>query len=69
MNRPYIVIDCASIYNAGSDAAILRQVATQTGYFPVFSGLAWINSMIDLASVGLIGQKGKLSTFKFKFGF
>lgn len=28
------------------------------GYYPVFSFLSSINGMIDLASVGLIGQKG-----------
>lgn len=56
--RPTIIIDCAAIYNANSDSAVLRQVAVQTGYFPIFSGLAWVSSMIDLASVGLIGQKG-----------
>jgi hypothetical protein len=56
--RPTITIDCAAIYNANSDAAVLRQMAAQTGYFPIFSGLAWVSSMIDLASIGLIGQKG-----------
>ena len=30
-----------------------------TGYYPVFSFLSSLNGLIDLASVGLIGQKGK----------
>ncbi|KAF8303080.1 hypothetical protein DL93DRAFT_2102538 [Clavulina sp. PMI_390] len=59
--RPHIIIDCAAIYNAKSDAEVITQIASQTGYFPVFSGLAWVNSMIDLASASLIGQKAGFS--------
>lgn len=37
-------------------------LASQTGYWPVFSFLQSLNGMIDLASVGLIGQKSGFST-------
>lgn len=58
--RPTLIIDCEPIYNASSDALVIRNLANQTGYAPVFGGLAWVNRMIDMASVGLIGQKGVL---------
>ena len=57
--RPTITIDCARIMGAGSDAASIQELAKQTGYRPYFSFLSSLNNMIDLASVGLIGQKGK----------
>lgn len=37
-------------------------LAGQTGYWPVFSFLQSLNGLIDLASVGLIGQKSGFST-------
>lgn len=58
--RPSLVIDCAKILNAPTDSATVRELAKQTGYWPYFSFLTSLNNMIDLASVGLIGQKGKL---------
>lgn len=45
--------------NTGSDSAMVQELARQVGYWPYFSFLSSINNMIDLASVGLIGQKGK----------
>ena len=54
-----MVIDCAEIYAGGSDVAIVASLAEQTGYRPVFTFLNSINNLIDLASVGVIGQKGK----------
>lgn len=56
-----MVIDCAEIYAGGSDVAIVASLAEQTGYRPVFTFLNSINNLIDLASVGVIGQKGKMT--------
>jgi hypothetical protein len=52
------VIDVGALGSAGSDAALVTGLAQQTGYWPVFSFLNSMNNLIDLASVGLIGQKG-----------
>ena len=67
--RPAMVIDCAEIGKSKTDAALVSSLADQTGeqvavsrltsgYYPVFSFLSSLNGLIDLASVGLIGQKG-----------
>ncbi|GJE86794.1 exonuclease [Phanerochaete sordida] len=61
-HRPALVIDVGALCAAGSDAALITGLATQTGYWPVFSFLNSMNSLIDLASVGLIGQKAGLSS-------
>lgn len=37
-------------------------LAKQTGYWPVFSFLNSMNNMVDLASMGLIGQKAGFSS-------
>ncbi|KAI0698509.1 RNA12 protein-domain-containing protein [Cytidiella melzeri] len=60
--RKVLVIDVAKLQNAGSDAALVTGLAQQTGYWPVFSFLNSMNNLIDLASVGLIGQKAGLSS-------
>lgn len=41
-----------------SDSKIVAELARQTGYWPVFTFFNSMSNMIDLASVGLIGQKG-----------
>jgi hypothetical protein len=72
--RPALVIDCAEIAKAKTDGQLVSALADQTGeytatltvaacsclsgYYPVFSFLSSLNGLIDLASVGLIGQKG-----------
>lgn len=56
--RKTLVIDVAQLSKATSDAALISGLARQTGYWPVFSFLNSMNNLIDLASVGLIGQKG-----------
>ncbi|CCO28884.1 Mitochondrial escape protein 2 [Rhizoctonia solani AG-1 IB] len=58
-DRPSMTIDCAKILNAPNDSGIVRELAKQTGYWPYFSFLSSLNNMIDLASVGLIGQKAR----------
>lgn len=54
-----MIIDVGVLTKAGTDMALVSGLASQTGYWPVFSFLNSVNSIIDLASVGLIGQKGK----------
>ncbi|CAE6435290.1 hypothetical protein ACGC1H_002868 [Rhizoctonia solani] len=61
-DRPSMTIDCAKIMNAPNDSGIVRELAKQIGYWPYFSFLTSLNNMIDLASVGLIGQKAGFST-------
>jgi hypothetical protein len=39
-------------------------VKLRSGYYPVFSFLSSLNGLIDLASMGLIGQKGMLPSFE-----
>ena len=41
-----------------SDSKMVAALAQQTGYWPVFTFFNSMSNMIDLASVGLIGQKG-----------
>ncbi len=40
----------------------VRRYLRTSGYYPVFSFLSSLNGLIDLASVGLIGQKAGFST-------
>ncbi|KLO14864.1 hypothetical protein SCHPADRAFT_914661 [Schizopora paradoxa] len=62
VERPVLMIDCAEIFSAGSDGAVLQSLSRQTGYKPVFPFVNSLNNLIDIASVGLIGQKAGLST-------
>jgi len=56
-NRNSLIIDVRQLNNAGSDTALVGGLAAQTGYWPVFTFLNSMNTLVDLASVGLIGQK------------
>ncbi|KAG6820790.1 hypothetical protein H0H93_011555 [Arthromyces matolae] len=58
--RTAMFVDCRALQNATSDTQIVASLATQTGYWPVFTFLNSVNNLIDLASVGLIGQKAGL---------
>ncbi|KAG8903451.1 mitochondrial escape protein 2 [Tulasnella sp. 403] len=60
--RKVIEIDCAKIFSAPSDSATVASLAKQTGYWPVFSFLSSMGNLIDLAAVGLIGQKAGFTT-------
>ena len=57
--RKAIIIDIAQLSKASSDMALVAGLANQTGYWPVFSFLNSVNNVIDMASVGIIGQKGR----------
>lgn len=63
--RTALVIDCRRLLKAATDTQIVGDLAMQTGYWPVFTFVNSLSSLIDLASVGLIGQK---SEFAFFFG-
>ena len=58
--RPVLTIDCADLDKASSDSALLTSLAKQTGYWPVFPFINSLSNLIDIASVGVIGQKGIL---------
>lgn len=59
----HLVIDCDAIAKtAKNDALLTTALANETGYWPVFSWLSSINSLIDLAAVGLIGSKAGFAT-------
>ncbi|OCF71499.1 exonuclease [Kwoniella mangroviensis CBS 8886] len=60
--KPAMVIDCAEIAKAKNDKGLLDALADQTGYYPVFSFMSSVSGLIDLAAVGLIGQKAGFST-------
>ncbi|KAK0502922.1 RNA12 protein-domain-containing protein [Armillaria luteobubalina] len=60
--RKSLTIDCGPLLQSNSDALLVRGLAKQTGYWPFFSFLNSVNHLLDLASVGLIGQKAGMST-------
>ncbi|KAH7889953.1 RNA12 protein-domain-containing protein [Phlebopus sp. FC_14] len=60
--RKAIVIDCAELNKATSDSGLVAALAQQTGYRPIFTFLNSLSSMIDIASMGLIGQKAGFTT-------
>ena len=54
-----MLIDCGPIMrHKDSDSKMIATLAQQTGYWPVFTFFNSMGNLIDLASVGLIGQKG-----------
>jgi hypothetical protein len=55
--RTTLIIDCKELLKSATDSQVVNDLAKQTGYWPVFTFLDSLNSLIDLASVGLIGQK------------
>ncbi|KAG7452882.1 exonuclease [Guyanagaster necrorhizus] len=61
-DRKSITIDCGLLLQSSSDTLLVRGLAEQTGYWPFFSFLNSVNHLLDLASMGLIGQKAGLST-------
>jgi RNA12 protein len=57
-NSPVLIIDCTELVRTNSDTHLIRALSRQTGYWPVFTFLNSMSNLIDIASVGLIGQKG-----------
>ncbi|GAA93978.1 uncharacterized protein L969DRAFT_92918 [Mixia osmundae IAM 14324] len=61
--RNVLEINCEDIVrSAKNDNQLVSEIARQTGYWPVFGFLASLNSMLDLAAVGLIGTKAGFAT-------
>jgi hypothetical protein len=56
--RRTLVIDVQEVLKQSADGALVDALAKQTGYWPVFTALNSVNTWVDLAAVGLIGQKG-----------
>ncbi|GJN94730.1 hypothetical protein Rhopal_007821-T1 [Rhodotorula paludigena] len=57
-----LTIDCNQLLkNARSDTKLVSELASSVGYWPQFVLASSINQMIDLASMGLIGQKAGFS--------
>ncbi|EFI28416.1 exonuclease [Coprinopsis cinerea okayama7 len=61
-DRNVLYIDCRMLQKAGSDSQLVNELAHQTGYWPVFTLFNSMGNLIDLASVGLIGQKVGLTS-------
>ncbi|KAF4578617.1 mitochondrial escape protein 2 [Pleurotus pulmonarius] len=61
-DRHVLHIDCRDLQKATSDPQLVGALARQTGYWPVFTFLDSMSSLLDLASVGLIGQKAGFSS-------
>ncbi len=63
-----LLFDCESIVERHGDSAAITAVASQVGYFPVFSWANSISSLIDLAAQGITGQSpGFTETFDSQF--
>lgn len=60
----HLTISCEEIAHTAKneEGAIVPAVASEVGYFPVFSWISSLNNLIDLAAVGLIGSKAGFST-------
>lgn len=52
-----LIVDCQPIQDARNDSARIGAAAEQVGYWPVFSWVNSLSSMIDLAAQGTIGTK------------
>ncbi|KAK9390130.1 RNA12 protein-domain-containing protein [Lipomyces mesembrius] len=61
-DHPYtLFVDCQKITETRSDAAFIKEVSTQLGYFPVFPWMNNISAFVDLIVQGVIGQKAGFS--------
>jgi hypothetical protein len=56
-----LLIDCKPIQEARGDAPTIKAAAAAVGYYPVFSWMNSISSLIDLAAQGTIGVKSGFS--------
>jgi hypothetical protein len=62
MGRPNtLLIDCKPIQEARGDASTIKAAAVAVGYYPVFSWMNSLSSLIDLAAQGTIGVKSGFS--------
>lgn len=56
-----LLIDCKPIQEARGDAATIKAAAVAVGYYPVFSWMNSISSLVDLAAQGTFGVKSGFS--------
>ena len=63
-SRKRLIIDCRELHSTTSDSQLLSALATQTGYWPIFTLFNSMGGLIDLAVVSLIGQKGTSADFE-----
>lgn len=56
-----VLIDCKPIQEARGDSATISAAASSVGYWPVFSWMNSISSLVDLAAQGTIGVKSSFS--------
>lgn len=59
--RNVLVIDCKQIVEARGESAILKKMASEVGYRPIFSWANSMSSMIDLAIQSTTGVKAGFS--------
>ncbi|KAI6043026.1 RNA12 protein-domain-containing protein [Pisolithus marmoratus] len=60
--RKALIIDYAELNKAPSDSRLVAALALQTGYRPIFTFLNSLNNLVDIATMGVIGQKAGLSS-------
>ncbi|KAI3341582.1 RNA12 protein [Ustulina deusta] len=56
-----LVIDCKQIFEASGESAIIKKMASEVGYRPIFSWANSLSSMIDLAIQSTTGVKAGFS--------
>lgn len=56
-----LTIDLARIGKV-AEVKLISEVAAELGYWPQFTALSSLNNLIDLVSIGLIGQKAGFSS-------
>jgi len=52
VNGSTLVLDCEAIVEQHGDSAVIRQLAQQVGYAPIFNWLNFLSSLLDLAAQG-----------------
>jgi hypothetical protein len=48
-----LVVDCEGVVEQHGDSAVIRQLAQQVGYAPIFNWLNFFSSLLDLAAQGM----------------
>ncbi|GAA6009179.1 hypothetical protein JCM11491_005783 [Sporobolomyces phaffii] len=62
-SKNVLTIDCTKICKAArTETKLVSELASAVGYYPQFVLASSLNNMIDLAAVGLIGQKAGFSS-------
>lgn len=64
VGKRMLELDCDLMIKARNDNSFLKNVASQLGYFPIFTWTNSISQFVDLGVQGLTGQKSGLSESK-----